>query len=313
MLRRAFAAILATTLALVSIAAVSAADSPCGRWPAYSKVEPSASNIVLARVVEVQDGVATKAGVRDVLRGESPRRVRLGRLDPGKLKGRECEGPPPVLAEVGATLVIARDGLLPGRNGPVDTIAVVGGSRTPNPMGVERLTRQQIRQVDDARPWNAAPLDTGPPPPKSPLREQIIDFIRGSVYRAIRAVDRDIRVPWPERPPAPLPPGADPLELTVAPPAGVHRPTGGWFCNQARWTGRLEVVEGALVVVKGSPVVWPRGFSARVAGDVAELVAPDGSVVARAGERFSAGGGYGPASDAFLACTVAGRNYSPAS
>ena len=314
MLRRISAAMLATTLVLASIAAVSAADGPCRRWPAYSKVEPSAGSIVLARVVEVVDGVATKARVRDVLRGESAGRVRLDRLDPGQPKGRACDGPPPVLAEVGAALVIALDGLLPGRNGPVDTIAVVGGTRTPNPMRVERLTPQQVRRVDDRRPRNAEPLDPEPLAPTIPLSEQIGDIIRGIVYRAIRTVDKGVRVPWPQRPAAPLPPDADRLELEVAPAAGLRRPTDGWGCPQALWTGRLGIVGGALVVVEGSPVQWPRGFSARVRQDIGELVAPGGSVVARTGEQFSAGGGFGGEPEAvFFACTVGGVSYSPAS
>jgi hypothetical protein len=61
-------------------------------------------------------------------------------------------------------------------------------------------------------------------------------------------------------------------------------------------------------------VIWPRGFSARIADGRAELVAPDGQVVGIEGETIDlAGGGRPPNDEAFVACTVAGVSYPPAS
>jgi hypothetical protein len=61
------------------------------------------------------------------------------------------------------------------------------------------------------------------------------------------------------------------------------------------------------------PVVWPRGFSARLYQGQAELVAPDGSVVAAEGEVLDRIGGAGPLPDAFAVCSVDSTTYGPAS
>jgi len=57
-------------------------------------------------------------------------------------------------------------------------------------------------------------------------------------------------------------------------------------------------------------LVWPRGFSARLLDGQAEIVAPDGSVVAREGDELPSGTLGGPASDI---CEVNGVYYPPAS
>jgi hypothetical protein len=61
------------------------------------------------------------------------------------------------------------------------------------------------------------------------------------------------------------------------------------------------------------PVVWPRGFSAREFDGHAELVAPDGAVVAAEGEVLDGVGGAGPLPDAFVVCSVGSTTYGPAS
>ena len=60
--------VLAAALTLGGLATVSAGD-PCQRWPRHSTLEPSASDIVLAKVLESKGGIATKASARDVLLG----------------------------------------------------------------------------------------------------------------------------------------------------------------------------------------------------------------------------------------------------
>lgn len=60
----------------------------------------------------------------------------------------------------------------------------------------------------------------------------------------------------------------------------------------------------------GRPVdlVWPRGFSARLLEGQAEIVAPDGSVVARDGDEIT-----GLVGDTRDICQVDGITYPPAS
>jgi hypothetical protein len=54
------------------------------------------------------------------------------------------------------------------------------------------------------------------------------------------------------------------------------------------------------------PLVWPRGFSARVEGDRLEHVAPDGTVIGRDGDTLDRLGGGG------AVCEVNGVFYPPA-
>lgn len=61
------------------------------------------------------------------------------------------------------------------------------------------------------------------------------------------------------------------------------------------------------------PVIWPRGFSARLYLGRAELVAPDGKMIAADGDVLDGIGGSGPLPDAFSVCTVGSTTYGPAS
>jgi hypothetical protein len=65
-------------------------------------------------------------------------------------------------------------------------------------------------------------------------------------------------------------------------------------------------------------LLWPRGFSARLLDNRAEIVAPDGSVVAREGDEVADGTLSGSASatqpgQGFDICGVNGVYYLPAS
>ena len=60
--------VLDAAFTLGGLATVSTGD-PCQQWPRHSTLEPSASNIALAKVLESKRGIATKASARDVLRG----------------------------------------------------------------------------------------------------------------------------------------------------------------------------------------------------------------------------------------------------
>jgi hypothetical protein len=59
---------------------------------------------------------------------------------------------------------------------------------------------------------------------------------------------------------------------------------------------------------------WPIGFSLRVTGDVAEVVDPDGIVVARDGTQLTEAGGGTSArgDDWFAVCIIGGRHYTTA-
>jgi hypothetical protein len=86
------------------------------------------------------------------------------------------------------------------------------------------------------------------------------------------------------------------------------------FCLTASLGGpqRLTVAGADLVLVdvntgEQTTIVWPYGFVARLVDGKAELVAPDGSVVAREGDLLHVGGGY--ALPGFHVCEINGTTY----
>ena len=59
-------------------------------------------------------------------------------------------------------------------------------------------------------------------------------------------------------------------------------------------------------------LIWPRGFTARILDGRAELVARDGSVLAREGDVLDdLGGGSGATGNAFHVCSIARKGYDP--
>ena len=113
------------------------------------------------------------------------------------------------------------------------------------------------------------------------------------------------------RTPFPLPANAMALELHTTPPA--EQPlAGNWACPGALLAPVQVVRDGDAVVfqLNGQRVdlVWPRGFSARLLDGQAQIVAPDGSVGALAGEVIEdyLGG------DASAICSVGNVIYGPA-
>jgi len=57
-------------------------------------------------------------------------------------------------------------------------------------------------------------------------------------------------------------------------------------------------------------VVWPHGFSARLLDGQAQLVAPDGTIVAREGDVLSDLGGAEEA-NGFGVCSIGEKTYLP--
>jgi hypothetical protein len=91
-----------------------------------------------------------------------------------------------------------------------------------------------------------------------------------------------------------------------------------WVCPQAR-RGPLRVERSGSELVfistateERESIVWPYGFSARLVDGRAELLASDGTVLAREGDVLGdLGGGLGVSGDAFHVCSVNGINYLP--
>lgn len=114
------------------------------------------------------------------------------------------------------------------------------------------------------------------------------------------------------RSPAAVPEGASSLDLRTAPPA--TRDVENWACPDAVLGPVRVLLDGNTVafewVFDGSAaeLTWPRGFSAWLRSGRAEVVAPDGTIIARDQETIAdeLGG------DAASICRVKGILYPPA-
>jgi hypothetical protein len=112
--------------------------------------------------------------------------------------------------------------------------------------------------------------------------------------------------------------GGTPLTIQ-AEQAPTPLPSGAvWACPQAL-LGPLRVARSGseLVFISTTTggranVVWPFGFSARLVNGQAQLVAPNGTVIAREGDVLGdLGGGLGLKGDAFHICSINGTIYLP--
>ena len=110
---------------------------------------------------------------------------------------------------------------------------------------------------------------------------------------------------------APLPSGATALQLrTEAPSSPPGQPIG---CALLNYDGHLSL-QGSELVLGNGDVVWPRGFSARLLNGKAELVGPDGTVVAREGDHLEGQilGGYHEDGQFHVGCVkAAGLEWGP--
>lgn len=119
---------------------------------------------------------------------------------------------------------------------------------------------------------------------------------------------------FPARTPFPAPGGAEPLGLATVPPAapvpsGLAAPCPAALLVPARVvvdTGAVKLVNQATGQTIAA--VWPRGFAAWSVDGMAEVISPDGTIVAHAGDVLSDLGGT--VDDI---CSVHGVIYGPAS
>ncbi len=123
----------------------------------------------------------------------------------------------------------------------------------------------------------------------------------------------------PTRTPYPLPSGALAVALPTQPPATTPIPSGGFACPLVGpdhvavvWDRAAHAISFTFDLwgenAQATTILWPRGFSAREYKGRLELVAPDGSVVARDGEAVPNVIGDDPAH----VCMVDGVLYQPA-
>jgi hypothetical protein len=109
-----------------------------------------------------------------------------------------------------------------------------------------------------------------------------------------------------------------PLGLAVEGPAPPLPSGASWACPQAEALPVRPAQDGQTLVFisldgkRTVDLVWPRGFSARLLDERAELIGRNGSVIARDGDVLDGiGGGLGSTGDAFHVCSVAGKGYDP--
>jgi hypothetical protein len=109
------------------------------------------------------------------------------------------------------------------------------------------------------------------------------------------------------------------LELPTEPPPTAMPSGAVRECLQALLAVHVVRVGNSVRAVSPGTgaevtVAWPRGFSARLVDGVAEIVASDGTVIAREGDLIDLGGGVDSAavSPAFDICAVNGIIYPPA-
>jgi hypothetical protein len=124
--------------------------------------------------------------------------------------------------------------------------------------------------------------------------------------------------PFPPRTAAPLPSGAAALALKTDAPA-TPVPDAPWACPAALLAPVRVGRDGDAVVFRlvsddsVITLIWPRGFSARLVSGRAEIVAPDGTVIARQGDVLADMLGGAGDEQGFHICSVSNRIYSPAS
>lgn len=107
---------------------------------------------------------------------------------------------------------------------------------------------------------------------------------------------------------------ASPVAALALPAIASAQPGVAQTCTAAALQGVLAAdrADPRLVWLeaRGSRVdiSWPRGFMVRF-GQSTELIAPDGTAVAKVGDQLDLGGGFGPDGDVFGACSLNGRTY----
>jgi hypothetical protein len=123
--------------------------------------------------------------------------------------------------------------------------------------------------------------------------------------------------PYPARTPAPLPGDATAIEL---PTVAGGRPGGAPdVCPTALLPPVTLGFDGATLTYTSAEgaswgVLWPRGFSARLRQEQAEIVSPAGAIVGSQGQLLNGlGGASGGGPGDFVVCQVGAEVYGPAS